>query len=56
MFVKFWVQFPSGPVGSVVQWSARHLKVVSSILAHGSFLVRGSTLVNPSRTMWYIDA
>ena len=30
--------------GSVVQCSARGLKVASSILAHGSFLVRGVAL------------
>ena len=31
-------------------WSAHDLKVVSLILAHGRFLVRGSTLINPNRT------
>ena len=34
-----------GPGGSVVQCSARDLKVASSILAHGSFLVRGAALL-----------
>ena len=31
-----------GPDGSAVQYLARDLKVGSSILAHGSFLVRGA--------------
>ena len=43
--------------GLVVQCSARDLKVAGSILAHGSFLMRGSALsCNPSRTIWSIDA
>ena len=33
-----------GPGGFVVQCSTRELRVVGSILDHGSFLVRGSTL------------
>ena len=33
-----------GPGGSVVQCSARDLKVASSILGHGSLLVRGAAL------------
>ena len=41
----------------MVQRSARDLRVVSSILADGSFFVRVVvSLVNPSRTMWSIDA
>ena len=34
----------AGGGGSVVQCLTRDLKVVSSILAHGSFLVRGAAL------------
>ena len=45
-----------GSGGSVVQCLAHNLRIVSSILAHGSFLVRGSALINPSRTIWSTDA
>ena len=30
--------------GPVIQWLARELKVLSSIVAHGSFLVKGAAL------------
>ena len=42
----FYFYFYRGVGGRVVQCSAHDLKVVSLILAHGSFQVRGSTLVN----------
>ena len=40
-----------GPGGSVVQCSARGLKVMSLILAHSSFSMRGLALINPSRAI-----
>ena len=40
--------------GSVVQCSACDLKIASSILGYGNFLVRGAALINSSRTMYMV--
>ena len=41
MFISY---IARGPDGSMAQCLARDLKVASSILAHGSFLMRGIAL------------